>query len=221
MKKINSYELGPGDIVSDMELSKELGISRTPVREAIFKLISDGILERTPTRVIVKPLTFADIQEILQIREALEIASAKLIIDRGGLTDAQYDELCAMQQQFCTYVADSNYGDNFSNDSDFHRAIVEFSGNSRMISIFRMINWQAQRLRVLTLFTPQRYQDTAAEHQAIIDALHSKDISFAESALHAHFQATIANYAEILESPHWGRVLKGIISMSNIADSHK
>ena len=71
MNKINNYELLSGDVVSDAELSGELGMSRTPVREAMMQLINDGILQRTSTRVVVKPLTLSDIYEILEIREAL------------------------------------------------------------------------------------------------------------------------------------------------------
>ena len=59
LKKIENYELSAGDIVSDLELSKEFDMSRTPIREAIMSLIDSGILERTATKVVVKSITFA------------------------------------------------------------------------------------------------------------------------------------------------------------------
>ena len=89
MNKINNYELLSGDVVSDAELSGELGMSRTPVREAMMQLINDGILQRTSTRVVVKPLTLSDIYEILEIREALEIASAGRILRRDARRQEQ------------------------------------------------------------------------------------------------------------------------------------
>ena len=104
MNKINNYELLSGDVVSDAELSGELGMSRTPVREAMMQLINDGILQRTSTRVVVKPLTLSDIYEILEIREALEIASASRILRRGGLTDGEQEQLRSIHEQLCKSV---------------------------------------------------------------------------------------------------------------------
>ncbi len=89
VQKINDYELSSGEIVSDLELSNELNISRTPVREAMQQLIDIGLLERTATKVVVRSITLTDIAEIFQIREAIEIMSVKIILSRGGLNETQ------------------------------------------------------------------------------------------------------------------------------------
>lgn len=210
MHKINNYELLSGDVVSDAELSGELGMSRTPVREAMMQLINDGILQRTSTRVVVRPLTLEDIYEILEIREALEIASAGRILRRGGLTCREREQLCLIHAQLCRSVQEKQFDENFSQDARFHRAIIEFGGNLRMLSISKMFDRQVQRLRFLTMVTPERYAGTIAEHQAILDALCEADLEAVKTAVRRHMRATAANFSDILQDPCWSRMAKGL-----------
>lgn len=103
--KINNYELSSGQIVSDLELSKELNISRTPVREAIERLIDFGMLERTSTKVVVKPITSNDIVEIFQVREAIETISIRIIFDNGGLSQTQEQGLINIHRRLCDDIS--------------------------------------------------------------------------------------------------------------------
>lgn len=210
INKINNYELLSGDVVSDAELSGELGMSRTPVREAMMQLINDGILQRTSTRVVVRPLTLEDIYEILEIREALEIASAGRILRRGGLTCREREQLCLIHEQLCRSVQEKQFDENFSQDARFHRAIIEFGGNLRMLSISKMFDRQVQRLRFLTMVTPERYTGTIAEHKAILDALCQADLEAVKTAVRRHMHATAANFSDILQDPRWSRMAKGL-----------
>ena len=168
VQKINDYELSSGEIVSDLELSNELNISRTPVREAMQQLIDIGLLERTATKVVVRSITLTDIAEIFQIREAIEIMSVKIILSRGGLNETQKLELMDIHQNLCNDISNGNFDKNFSDDTAFHEKLIEYSGNTRMEDICRRITLQSQRLRWLTLLTPSRYAGTRDEHQRII-----------------------------------------------------
>ena len=164
VQKINDYELSSGEIVSDLELSNELNISRTPVREAMQQLIDIGLLERTATKVVVRSITLTDIAEIFQIREAIEIMSVKIILSRGGLNETQKLELMDIHQNLCNDISNGNFDKNFSDDTAFHEKLIEYSGNTRMEDICRRITLQSQRLRWLTLLTPSRYAGTRDEH---------------------------------------------------------
>ena len=175
VQKINDYELSSGEIVSDLELSNELNISRTPVREAMQQLIDIGLLERTATKVVVRSITLTDIAEIFQIREAIEIMSVKIILSRGGLNETQKLELMDIHQNLCNDISNGNFDKNFSDDTAFHEKLIEYSGNTRMEDICRRITLQSQRLRWLTLLTPSRYAGTRDEHQRIIQGILNQD----------------------------------------------
>ena len=105
IRKIDNFDFCTGDVVSDADLAKELGISRTPVREAMQQLISAGLLERKATHVIVKAITISDIIEILQVRECMECKSVELILVDKGLLQSQIEELRTVNQELSKNVA--------------------------------------------------------------------------------------------------------------------
>ncbi len=198
VQKINDYELSSGEIVSDLELSNELNISRTPVREAMQQLIDIGLLERTATKVVVRSITLTDIVEIFQIREAIEIMSVKIILSNGGLTEAQKLELMDIHQNLCNDISNGNFDKNFSDDTAFHEKLIEYSGNSRMEDISRRISLQSQRLRWLTLLTPSRYAGTRDEHERIIQGILNQDLDSTARAIQEHLQGSLENYTRYL-----------------------
>ena len=207
VQKINDYELSSGEIVSDLELSNELNISRTPVREAMQQLIDIGLLERTATKVVVRSITLTDIVEIFQIREAIEIMSVKIILSNGGLTEAQKLELMDIHQNLCNDISNGNFDKNFSDDTAFHEKLIEYSGNSRMEDISRRISLQSQRLRWLTLLTPSRYAGTRDEHERIIQGILNQDLDSTARAIQEHLQGSLENYTQILNNNQWMKIM--------------
>ena len=91
--KIINFELAPGMPVSDHALEQELDMSRSPIREAMLLLTANGLLETTPTGTKVAPMTLEDVIEICQVRKAIEVAAINIIMDHGGLTRQQKDEI--------------------------------------------------------------------------------------------------------------------------------
>ena len=214
VQKINDYELSSGEIVSDLELSNELNISRTPVREAIQQLIDIGLLERTATKVVVRSITLTDIVEIFQIREAIEIMSVKIILSNGGLTEAQKLELMDIHQNLCNDISNGNFDKNFSDDTAFHEKLIEYSGNSRMEDISRRISLQSQRLRWLTLLTPSRYAGTRDEHERIIQGILNQDLDSTARAIQEHLQGSLENYTQILNNNQWMKIMSELKNMN-------
>lgn len=214
VQKINDYELSSGEVVSDLELSNELEISRTPVREAIQHLIDLGLLERTATKVVVKSITLTDITEIFQVREAIEVMSARIILDNGGLNDSQKEELLDIHRNLCDDISNGNFDKNFSDDTRFHDKIIGYSGNSRLIDISGRINLQSQRLRWLTLLTPSRYADTRDEHQRIVDSLLNRETYGAALAIRKHLQSSLENYTQILNNHQWMKIMNELKNMN-------
>ena len=214
VQKINDYELSSGEIVSDLELSNELNISRTPVREAMQQLIDIGLLERTATKVVVRSITLTDIAEIFQIREAIEIMSVKIILSRGGLNETQKLELMDIHQNLCNDISNGNFDKNFSDDTAFHEKLIEYSGNTRMEDICRRITLQSQRLRWLTLLTPSRYAGTRDEHQRIIQGILNQDLNSAAWAIEEHLQGSLENYTQILNNNQWMKIMSELKNMN-------
>jgi len=207
LQKINEYELISGETVSDLELSKEFNMSRTPVREAIQQLLDSGIIERTSTKAIVKPVTMTDIKEIFEVREAIELMSINLVFLRGGLKRTELDDLNSAYKRLYQDIVVGSFQNSFFNDSFFHEAIVAFSYNSRLADICRRINLQEQRLRWISQLTPSRYYDTVKEHQTILAALTNKNQLCTEQAIRSHLKNTYDNYANTLNNKHLDKLL--------------
>lgn len=214
LKKIQNYELLTGDIVSDLELSKEFNMSRTPIREAIMSLLDHNILERTTTKVVVKAITLSDIIEILQVREAIEQKCAQILIENGGLNDDQKNHLLSIHEKLIENIVNGNIDSNFDADDLFHKEIIKYSGNSRFLDIYKRLTLQSQRLRWITMLTPSRYSETREEHTEILTALFDMDIDKTKQAIHNHIYATQKNYENILNNPHWSKIAQEIKHMN-------
>ena len=213
LKKINSYDLSSGDVVSDLELSREFTMSRTPIREAISRLIDAGVLERTSTKVVVKSITLDDINEILVVKEAIELMSVRLIIEQGGLSLNDENALVALHEHLKDDVSQGKFEDNFNTDATFHTMIISCSGNSRLLNISKQIDIQVQRLRWITLLTPSQFSVTLEEHEAIVSALLEKNLEKATAAITQHSSSAKINYTQIISNSHWNKLMKELTSM--------
>ena len=212
-RRINNYDYSSGAIISEVALAEELKISRTPIREAILKLIDIGILERTSTKVVVKAINLSDIHEIMQVREAIELMAAKIIIKAGGLSTEQFSALNSINENIIKSISEGDFEKNFEQDCSFHEKLVEYAGNTRLIDICKRLNIQSRRFRWITMLTPARYSNTVDEHKMILEGMLRNDIELASDALSAHVRQTYNNYKYILRDDKWinmMRDLKGV-----------
>lgn len=214
LKKIENYELLTGDIVSDLKISREFNMSRTPIREAIMSLIDYGILERTQTKVVVKAITLLDIFEILDVRDAIEQKSIEIIFNNNGLNDTQKSELLAIHEKLCQNINNGDFDSNFDSDDEFHNKIIEYSGNKRLSDIYHRLSLQIQRLRWLSMLTPSRYYETRKEHDEIIHYLLDSNVEGAKNSIHKHLLNSKQNYKSILDNPQWINIAMEMKRMS-------
>ncbi len=181
------YELKPGQMVVEQDLSSQLGISRTPVREALRQLEQEGLVRHIPSRgTFVEDLTVQDIEEIFQIRILLEVSALKNAI--AEVTDEELDslekELLDLSEERIQEKKIKE--DYFRSDRALHTMIMRYSRNSRMISFHRHIEAQMERLRRVSSLTPMRLSKSRQEHQSLISALRSRDLDRATDALLIH-----------------------------------
>ena len=215
LDKIDNYELSSGDIVSDLEISKQLDISRTPIREAIRILLDNGLLEKKGSKVIVKPITLDDISEILEVREAIEKMSIDIIINKNkGLSKEQLSELKEIHTKLYNDISSGDFTSNFKYDELFHSKLIEYSNNSRLVNISQRISLQGQRLRWITLLTPNRYLETIDEHSVIISGIETLDFQTTVGAISSHLGNSRENYFKILNNSQWNKIAMQMQNMT-------
>ncbi len=208
IQRINNYDFVSGDVVSEVALSKELDISRTPIREAIAKLIDIGVLKRENTKVIVTPLSLSDIKEILDARAAIEIMSVRICISQGLFIPQKMDELLELHEKYELSILRNELEKSFEYDKLFHDCLIKTSNNSRLMQFTERLNVQAQRFKRVTIVTPTRYTMTYSEHATIVNAIKNKSIAQASEAILLHIENSKKNYEEILTNDMWLKMFK-------------
>jgi DNA-binding GntR family transcriptional regulator len=175
------------------EVALELQVSRTPVVDAIKRLASDGLVEvRARRGTFVRGITEKDAVEIFQVREALELYSARLAInspENPGLTK----QMRALIDEMSGYMSDGEFKDYLAfsmADSAFHNTLIDACENERMKSNYENLNIYMHIMRshyYRPLVPPKRVH---AEHLAILEAVVSKDLAAAERAISQHLAST-------------------------------
>ena len=214
--KILSFELPPGASVSDHALAQELNMSRSPVREAIFMLTSDGLIVSTDTGAQVAPMTLTDNVEICQVRKAVEVAAIEILHDNGGMDQAQKGKLTEIYKKL---QSTTDAMQNYHYDDLFHGEIMEMASNSRLSDISNRMRLQIYRARWLTFVLPERMEDAKQEHEAIYQALMDNDRQASVDSLTLHLDRSEQNFKAVLSSPQYNPQFT--LAMAHITNIYK
>jgi DNA-binding GntR family transcriptional regulator len=172
----------PGDRLREPDIVGWLGVSRTPVREAMRRLQQDGLLVATEHGLMVPQLDREQVQELYEVRQILEGAAARLAAQRA--TDDEIAVLVHLVEQ--EEAADENLAARIALNHNFHNALFGAAHNRFLIKSLRTlwdVFWTATGS---PLSFPGRLKTSLAEHQAIIRALQDRDPEAAETALRNH-----------------------------------
>ena len=179
--------LEPGERLMEVQLADELGISRTPVREAIRKLEQEGYVIMMPRRgTYVADISAGDIKEIFEIRSALESLAAGLAARR-----IEPDELETLQNLLIEiegYIAKNDIEKIVETDIKFHGLLYKVSRNERLVNIINNLKEQLARFRTLSMSYPGRLQETLEEHSEMVEAIANGDASAARDAAEHHME---------------------------------
>lgn len=187
---IISGQLEPGSRLSEQALAASLGVSRGPLREAIRRLEGRKLLERTPNiGVRVAALSLKDLNEVLQVREALEGMACGLAAQ--SMSDADIAGLARLleghEKQKSVQEGKGYYQE--SKDFDFHFRIVAGSGNERLVQMLTGDLYYLLRVyRYKSSTKPGRAMEALQEHRAIVSALERRDAAAAEQAMREHLR---------------------------------
>lgn len=185
---IVSGRLQPGEVLLDRQLSEALGVSRTPVREALHRLQASGLVQpRDKGGWAVVSFEERDIRELFELRRVLEPLGLEHLLKRPD--EAAVAELASFFDDFPDVIPHELYPDYFERDHAFHKRIVECSGNSRVISVYEMVEKQIHRGRhFLSTGYRGRVEANFAEHRDISQAIERRDGERARELLLHHLR---------------------------------
>jgi len=176
-----------GERLVEPKLAKNLGISRTPIREALRQLESEGFIEIVPRRgAIVKELTIKDIDDLYAIKANLEGLAARQAV--LNLTEEQIENLIYINKRFRDFAEKNpNVTDEYLKDNiDFHNIFIAASGNEKLVDILDGLAKNFQRLKSMLVSDAGRAATAVVEHKKIIDAFVSKNPDMAEKSVRDH-----------------------------------
>jgi len=188
----------PRTQLSEVALSQQLSVSRGPIREAMQRLLQEGLLRGERNRgVFVVDLGASDVRDIYLARSAVERAAAAIVTSAG--TDADVDVLQAMVDQLAEAV-DSNWVQLTALDLQFHLALVGAAASPRLDRMFRTLVAESQLcIARLEPFYPGR-EEVVREHQEITDAIRARDLDEVDRLVAAHMDISAARLASADES---------------------
>ena len=167
-------ELEPGEHLMEMQLAEQLGVSRTPIREAIRKLELEGLVLMIPRRgAIVAKITEKDLKDVLEVRASLERLSTKLACER--MEEETIEELREAQEAFKAALRGDDITLQAQKDVEFHDVIYKSTNNLRLIQMLNNLREQMYRYRLEYLKDGTSHQKLVEEHEAIIEALSRRD----------------------------------------------
>jgi len=180
---ILSLDLAPGERLSERGLEPQFGASRTPIRAALMRLESEGLVRRDAKGWTVAPIDLDEISSLAEYREVLETAIARLACDR-----ASDEGLRALAELAPTLEAGSTPEDSLGSGTSFHREVALLSGNEFLASALEGVLTRLYRTRWLEVRSADARTRAAREHEAIVDALLARDSDSAELAVLTHLR---------------------------------
>jgi DNA-binding GntR family transcriptional regulator len=187
-------QIVPGVVYSAAALASELGVSNSPVREAMLALVDEGLMEVVPNRGY-RPVTLsaADTAEIIQLRELLEVPAVGLAAERDlGGAHAALESLAGVIE---ATAAAGDIAGNLDADREFHLMLVGACGNQRLTSLVAGLRDQARLYNVRYLAESGELRASAAEHRPLLAAVASGDRAEAERLMRAHLAHLSSDWA--------------------------
>ena len=178
------YAIKPGSRLNEGEVARELGVSRTPVREALNRLTVAGFLSFTPSQGFFrKPFDPTEIFDLYEMRQAIEVASVRLAVERAS--DQALREVDEFLSMSAGQSGDERVDRLVGLDEQFHERIVKLSGNHEMLTSLQNINDRIRFFRWVAMSTGMR-RNTQGEHRQVLSAIQARDAAQAATILHAH-----------------------------------
>lgn len=184
---IQNGTLQPGERLMEIPLAEELGVSRTPIREAIRKLELEGFVIMVPRRgAYVANITLKDITQVFELRSALEELAAGLAAER--ITEEEIETLERMLVEIGEHMENKDIDRVVAADVAFHEVLYKASRNDRLVEIVHNLREQTYRFRSFSMNQPGRLRKTWEEHRLLVEAIASHNESQARKLARMHME---------------------------------
>lgn len=184
-KEILTGQMKPGDRLMEVHLANRLGVSRTPIREAIHKLQQEGLVVMSPRRgAEVAQITEKGLRDVLEVRRALDILSVELACDR--MTQEELEALKEACLCFEQATREGDVGEIAKADVSLHDMIVQAGGNPRLQQLLNNLSEQMYRYRFLYIRDESQHHKLIAEHREIYESILDRNKERAKAAVKLH-----------------------------------
>ena len=192
--------LAAGSRLNERLLTAQLGLSRTPLREALKILATEGLVELLPNRgAIVSQMDPVRLGESLAVMGALEALAGELACRNA--TDAQINEIRALHYEMLAYHARGDLAGYFKFNQAIHLKIVKYSGNAVLYNIYRQMNGNMRRARYMANLSKERWDAAVREHDEILASLAARDVKRIKALLSDHLANKLASVLAALPAP--------------------
>jgi len=187
----------PGDYINELQLSSDLKIGRTPVHQALDRLMIEGLVEVIPRKgVIVKPVSLNEILQIIEVRLINETYGSRLAAEHAD--DSNLAELAEVLKRAKYSASQRNVENMMLLDREFHLLIARCGKNEVLEELLRSLQERSLRFWLISLNAPTQYESMHKQHDAIFAAIRRRDPDKAEAAMRTHIEAFRANVSQFL-----------------------
>ena len=186
-RAIITGEFAPGERLMEISLANRLGVSRTPVREAIRKLELEGLVIMIPRKgAQVAKITEKSLRDVIEIRCVLEEFAASLACER--ITEEGKEKLKEAHRQFVEAAQTNDIIDSVEKDEQFHDAIFQATCNDRLITIINNLREQFYRYRMEYVKDIEQHSVLVTEHEQLLHAIFNQDSETAKQIMRTHLK---------------------------------
>ena len=187
VRMIVSGEVGLGDQLDELSIAERLGVSRTPLREAIGQLVRDGLLEYRPYKgCSVRSFTPKEIDDLYAVRKAMESLGVRLAVAR--LKEGDVAAIKAVLDATVTALEAGDLEGYATHDRRFHDLVARLADNRTLVETLDRLSLQIQLCRVVANQAPDVVERTAKERQALLEAFTARDADRAAALMEEHIE---------------------------------
>lgn len=189
--------LEPGQRINEGQVGALLGVSRTPMREAIKTLASEGLVEIQPAKgAVVRKFSARDLYQVLEVLKALEQLGGQIACEQAS--DETIEGIHALHRRMLEYYAARERLEYFKLNQAIHSAMVAASGNQVLVEMHGTLQSRIKRLRFIGNEGPEKWAGAVAEHEEMMAALLKRDAQALSAAIGRHMESTLTRVRDVL-----------------------
>lgn len=193
-----TYRFRPGERINEVDLARQLNVSRTPLREALNRLATEGFLTTAPNRGFFgRPLDTKAVFDLYEFRRCLEVASVRLACERA--TEDQLEELEAFVRASRDEKDDSQAIKLLRLDEEFHERVARITGNEEILRSLQSVNARIHFVRWIDMQNGRRAH-TQSEHLRIVRALKARDAEAASALMQEHISRRLDQIVDVIRA---------------------